>query len=382
MNEHAKRTVAIPPSWPWVRTRQLEGTYPGDRMTGVWPINYHRVLRGWGKYKEWQCTPDWPPSDASQHDEAAKRNQVSSYSRVWDFTDCKRTLSRNCRVAAAFLVTKMWENPPEGRLDFDQDQLRTLGGHSMEMLPPLFIARCPLDWDEEDFLVSPNTWGAEWGNDGWAAVTKTFFNRYMYSSWSVESEVRMPDLYGSGIQHVEWERGRFPDRVFLAYDIVDVDAKDRLAWTLVTHRRGELHVEDLYVKPEHRGKGYGTRMMEAILSTANRGQPARFWIDFADVDTSTKAEELQRWFSRFRLRIEKSPRSWAAYTATMGEPASELPLVDIPPKPAYVFLQPTDELMSDARLEELRQQHRVSYEFKELAKQTLNDYADVLRRLA
>lgn len=382
MNEVHEDKASEGRSWTWVRTRQLEGTYPGDPTTGVWPINYYRVRRGWGGFEQWQGSPDWPPNDASQHDEMAKQEQIDSYSRVWDFYDCRRVLSRKCGVSAAFTVTKMWENPPEGRLDFEQDHLKILGGHSMRMLQPVYFTRCPLDWNEEDFLVSPNSWGANWGDAGWAAVTKRFFNQYMYSAWSMDFEVRMPPLFGSGIQHVEWTRSQYPDRVSYAYDVVDMDTADRLAWALLTHRRGELHVEDLYVKPEHRGKGYGTRMMKSILSFANPAQTARFWIDYADVDTPPKAEQIQRWFSRFRLRVEKSPLPWAAYTATSGEPVPDLPAVDIPPRPAYVFLQSSAELISDGRLEELRLQHRVSREFKELAKQTLSDHADVLRRLA
>ena len=32
----------------FVRSRQLEGTFPGDPLTGVWPITSYRVSRGMG----------------------------------------------------------------------------------------------------------------------------------------------------------------------------------------------------------------------------------------------------------------------------------------------------------------------------------------------
>lgn len=382
VDNHNVRTVTVGPDWSWVRTRQLEGSDPRDRRSGVWSLNYLRVCRGWGQIPEWEAAPDGALPDASQHDNAAKNNCIDSYSRVWDFADCRLAFARNSAPSASFLVTKMWKNPPEGRLDFDQDHLPILGGHCLGMSPPLFYSPCPIEWEEDDFLVSRNSWGAKWGNNGWAAMTKWFFNRYMYSAWTIEQEVRIPQLYGSGVQHVEWTRGRFPDRMLHAYDVIDVDAQERIGWTLFVHRRGELHVEDLYVKPEHRGKGYGSRMMQTVLSLAARMQPARFWIDFADVDTPAKSEFMLKWFSRFKLRIERSPRPWAAYTATFGSPVTSLPAIDIPPKPAYVFAAPIRDRISEDRLEELRQLHGASLEFKDLVRETLKENAEVLQRLA
>lgn len=376
--------------WNWVRTRQLEGTFPGDEKTGVWPINGNRILRGWGDLSVWSDNQDWPPEDASEHDHEAKESRIDSYSRVWDYTDCKRALSRNGVVSAAFYVTELWKNPPEGRLDFDQEHLPIVGGHAMALMYPFRESRCPLEWDEAEFLVSPNSWGQAWGNAGWTAVRQEFFNRYMYSAWTLDVKCQMPELFGSGIQHVKWIRESTPERFALAYDIVNVDSNDRMAWLLMTIRRGELHIEDLYVKPEHRFKGFGTALMNEAFETAEKylsSVPLRFWIDFADVDTCPKADFLCRWFGKYGLRIEKSPRPWAAYTAQIGKPVSKLPAVDIPPKPAYVFAESARDLagtglIREERLEELKEQHGVSSEFTEIVGQVIKEHAEVLRRLA
>jgi len=32
----------------YVRTRELEGTYPGDPQLGIWAVNSCRVAMGWG----------------------------------------------------------------------------------------------------------------------------------------------------------------------------------------------------------------------------------------------------------------------------------------------------------------------------------------------
>lgn len=40
----------------FVRARQLEGTFPGDKQTGVWPITGRRISYGWGQPPE----ESWP----------------------------------------------------------------------------------------------------------------------------------------------------------------------------------------------------------------------------------------------------------------------------------------------------------------------------------
>jgi hypothetical protein len=35
----------------FVRSRQLDGTFPGDAGTGVWPITACRTERGWGWFQ-------------------------------------------------------------------------------------------------------------------------------------------------------------------------------------------------------------------------------------------------------------------------------------------------------------------------------------------
>ena len=42
--------MLYPPSvrYGFVRARQLEGTFPGDKETGTWPITALRISYGWG----------------------------------------------------------------------------------------------------------------------------------------------------------------------------------------------------------------------------------------------------------------------------------------------------------------------------------------------
>lgn len=339
----------------WVRARQLEGTWPGDPMTGVWPITYYRVLRGWG--------------------------QIALYTRVWDAFDCYRAFERGSGVRACFKVTEKWKNPNEGRLDFDQSGGTILGGHSVAISRPTFCSPCPIDWSEDSCFVFNNTWGGTWGNHGWGAMTHDFFNREMYLAWSVEMSATFPRLFGSGIQHVEWNPGSFPDRRFFAYDIVDVDNHERLAWAIVVHRRGELHVEDLYVKPEYRKGGFGTQMLTRLIEIAAEvGQPLRFWISFADVEDETQFNVVRRWFESHDLHLSPSPRPWAAYCVTQHRTCADVPPVHLPPKPAFTFAGRA--MSASVDWQRIQESYSVTPDFVDAAKDVFKRHEALLRRLA
>jgi hypothetical protein len=71
----------------FVRARQLEGTYPGDPQTGVWPITAARVHFGWGAPPEEMWPRNhafrWPPSEPSGLDIAAKGSVASAHLIGW-----------------------------------------------------------------------------------------------------------------------------------------------------------------------------------------------------------------------------------------------------------------------------------------------------------
>jgi hypothetical protein len=57
-----------------------------------------------------------------------------------------------------------------------------------------------------------------------------------------------------------------------------------LAWVLGVARRGVLHVEELFVKPQFRRRGYGNRLIRAVSKLAHdRGCEIKIWISYADV---------------------------------------------------------------------------------------------------
>src|SRR5580700_9540106 len=84
----------------FVRSRQLEGTFPGDHSTGVWPITSLRISRGWGCPPEeaWPYkgrAEDWPPIEPPDIDRVARNFRIDIYQRVRTLLECKTVLARS-----------------------------------------------------------------------------------------------------------------------------------------------------------------------------------------------------------------------------------------------------------------------------------------------
>jgi GNAT superfamily N-acetyltransferase len=384
----SEKAVLLSPSlsWAWARACQLEGAQDAEPIGPVWRTTYQRILKGWGSLTDpadSNRATHWPPLHPSQLDEVAKQHRIDFYYRVWSSADViKASAMRGHSVSAAFYVTQEWEQTEDGKLDFAQVEDRIIGGHVLGISLPWYLSPVPAGWDGDNFFVFQNSWGPKWGSHGWGAMSHEFFDSQMYEAWAMPWDSEMPPLYGNGIQHISWEIKRDRDRQFYLFDIVDADSDNRIAWATVVHHRGELHVEELFVKPEARGKGHGNALLKMIDSQCKEalavGIPIKFWIPFADVDNSEKARKVKQFFDRHGFRIIASPVASAAYVATLDEPLAELPPLALPPKPAYVFAaakQPID-------WQQLKQAFSVDDQFIESAKRVFERHAETLKRLA
>ena len=83
----------------FVRSRQLEGTFPGVPETGVWTITSQRIAYGWGlvNFKDWPDSPndgEWPPIEPDGLDRLAKGMRLGPYHRTRSLKDCKYVACR------------------------------------------------------------------------------------------------------------------------------------------------------------------------------------------------------------------------------------------------------------------------------------------------
>lgn len=384
-NEKPDPTRLIPGNWSYARARELEGTVDEDVMGGIWPITIFRIMHGWGTIEMAQILQQnlsWPKATPSELDAYAKEGRIGFYYRAWNANDVVKAFRRGGSTSSHFRVTEDWRNPPEGILDFDQTGKEVLGGHSLPANPPIWYLPRPKMWPGDNYFVGKNSWGMDWGNLGCFAMSYRFFDKENYEAWSC-GYIDIPPLYGNGIQHVKWDplHNRDSDCKFFTYDVVDADNDDRLAWAMAVWRRGEIHIDDLFVKPEARGRGYADTMIKYYLEASEHyGAPLRFWIPWSDVDSTEKVENLTRFFAKYQFGFEASVYPSAPFCAVRGGNSTP-PSFELPPRASFTFAG-TQTPQAPVDWDGIRGQFNVSDDFIQQLQNVFTTHDSSLSRLA
>jgi hypothetical protein len=171
-------------SYPFVRSRQLEGTYPGEPALGVWGITGNRVSFGWGNVDEtvWPYFTEIAPFGSPEPtgvDRLAKANRIHHYARIRNLDDCLAALekssyhlekyrrSRSLRngpaptgiigVVACFEITRQFLDAPDGIIANPPRGSEVIGAHAVSLV----------DSDSESRrIIFQNSWGRAWGKNG------------------------------------------------------------------------------------------------------------------------------------------------------------------------------------------------------------------------
>ena len=162
-----------------MRGRQLEGTFPGDKQTGVWPITGLRISYGWGEPPEesWPYPlPDaaWPPVEPEGIDAIAKERRFLPYKRVRTIDDCKRILlSGEPSVRVSLDISEKWTNPPEGRIPAPSPTDLIFSTH--------YISLVGYDRQRNEFTFH-NSWG-NWGRNGYGDIAAETLAATWWEGW-------------------------------------------------------------------------------------------------------------------------------------------------------------------------------------------------------
>lgn len=122
-----KKIPQYSPMYNYVRSRQLEGTYPGDPTSGTWISTVMRVGKGWGWLEEsiWPYDGDanhWPPTEPPEIDNRAKENRTLAYQRISTIDECRVVIAANNTVSAGFLIDDSWFNAVNGIISIPNNQ--------------------------------------------------------------------------------------------------------------------------------------------------------------------------------------------------------------------------------------------------------------------
>ena len=299
----------------YVRSRQLEGTFPGDHRTGCWPITAYRVMAGWGAVLEadWPYSgraAAWPPTDTMPDlDEKAKSLRLRCYQRVRNIEDARTYLFRNGPFGAAVWITPQWSESPNGLIEMPSASNPTTETH--------FVSIIGYD-DVTRQLQFANSWGAGWGDRGFGVFSYDYFSNYFFEAWTpVDVPSDIPELTPSisdlptiqlwGIQDASLTT------VLHGVDLYDPCTDERQGWAFAVERNGALEIEELYVRPVFRRKHRGTTLLRELVEISDKQNlPLGVWIPHADV-SARNLYRADRLLKSAGLARRSSGNRWASF---------------------------------------------------------------------
>lgn len=128
------------------------------------------------------------------------------------------------------------------------------------------------------------------------------------------------------------------------FEILNTSKDVRLAWAFCVTRDGFLDIEEFFVWPEDRAKGYGRRLSEMVTQLAGTLRlPLRMLVSFADTE-SANLEGAKAAAQMLRLNLTESSERWV-HLIGLAHPGELKLRRRRPAHPANVleFLRPRDE---------------------------------------
>ena len=298
------------PLYSFVRSRELEGTYPGTADVGTWITTALRVAKGWGSPPEdawpYETANHWPPKEPRGLDGLAKRHRVFAYSRVRSLDACRIALSRHQTVMAAFAIDASW-GTCDGHVG-DPRACRPDGAHSI-----LLVGYN----DKEQHLIFANSWGTSWGDRGYGYLPYRYWSERLLEAWLMDDPRPAPpaSTLTEGVAVRALGINDTFDRVLHVIEIEDLDQDEMLGWAFTVEVTGWLEVEEIFVRPAYRGEGSGRELARSIADLgAARGLPIKCWIPHADWAGMPTPEQAAV-FGRLGLTTAGSTERWAAAVA-------------------------------------------------------------------
>jgi GNAT superfamily N-acetyltransferase len=328
------------PLYGFVRSRQLEGTFPGEQGMGVSGSTPLRVKRGWGRIleSEWpyaKNTAIWPPTEPPGLDAKAKQHRIFSYQRIRNSFECRKSIDFHKYVIVSFGITDQWQEPYDGRIEMPAAGDRIVAYHAVQIFH--------YD-DSSKHFVFVNSWGKDWGHDGCGYLSYEFFDEQFQEAF-VANDTAQLNIYSldSNIHLIPWYKRDFLGRSFYAREFFDADADERIGWAFALQADDHLAVEELYIRPQFRRQGYGTKLLQSLLELSNKLElPLQFFIPFADLDQDNLCI-VERLLSKGGYYLSQSDLHWCSCTASSDAKASAstFPMTLPSPRPLPLGSKPS-----------------------------------------
>ncbi len=264
------------------------------------------------------------PNEPTNADQIAKHDRLISYRRFHTEQECLISLERRWLTSATIEIGSDWHSPLLGKIPL----------HPVNKLNSVHsIGLAGFDFETSEF-VFPNTWGEKWGDGGLGYLPFGYLTKFMTEGWSwpATSPASLPEHPGDNIFHRGIELPGLGKEWIV--EILDGDSNVMMGWAIGVQRARSFRVEELFVRPDYRRRGYGSLLAnEFIKLNQTLTTPISFLIPWGDHEEHNTAA-LLAWARSLSLRLEPAAVRWAAYKATVGTPVDSLPKLEWIPRKA------------------------------------------------
>ena len=303
----------------FVRARQLEGTFPGDKHTGTWPITPPE--------ESWPYSSDWSPAEEPPDIDliAKKYRHDWPYRRLRTIAECKDV---GMPFGVSLEITDKWANPWHGQIPAPSASDITLPA----MHSPLIVGFNP-DRDEFKFL---NSWGPSWGDEGYGYIRAERLAATWSEGWLIiPTQPEMTPL-GGVLPYLRTGTLKQRDGSILHWLDIVGENDERLGWASAIQSATSFEIEELFVRPTSRGTGLGKQLFQSIERMAkDRGLSLKLWISFADT-APENLNRIEKIVGPSGLSIQASGVRWTRLVAALASdrmtgPVPVFPYPEIPP---------------------------------------------------
>jgi GNAT superfamily N-acetyltransferase len=205
----------------------------------------------------------------------AKQYRIPYYQKITCSLECKLALPVHWGVTAGVELTKQWYDAPHGNIEIPSEDDEIIGTHAVTIVGYN---------DAKGRFKFSNSWGTAWGDEGYGSLPYEALDSRPFDAWVVGPPGQsLPGKPAKGIVFLAWSRTDFAERTFHVHDIYDADMDERIGWAFALQTEDHLAVEELYVRPQYRRRGFATKLLESLGALASREDlPLLFFIPFGD----------------------------------------------------------------------------------------------------
>jgi GNAT superfamily N-acetyltransferase len=312
--------------YSYVRSRQLEGTYNDNPTIGCWPITAYRIDRGWGnpgeeRWPYYGSAESWPPKEPAHVDQYAKENRITfAYQRVCSVDECKEAIFKRHFILVSVEITKSWFNAINGEIPLPKTKDEIIAGHGFSMVG--------YDDHKKRFTFA-NSWGVDWGDRGLGYLPYEYFDLFLTEAW-VDVRPKLFDIApyarsykATGGITMEWSLPSVLHDIIYGVEIRDLELDERKAWGFALEYDSYLNVEELFVKPEYRGRGYSNQLISSFEQLSrDLSLPLRFWISHPD-NNAKNMVALRYMVGKYGYHLCYSGVRWADFKIQKTEASIE-----------------------------------------------------------